>query len=471
MPKTGFTVGRVLTMVGFALSCFGLLLFLWLSFGGASPLKPKGYRVDVLLDEATQLSEQADVRISGVPVGKVVKHRRDGDRTRATLELQRTVAPLPSDTRVVARQKTLLGETYIELTPGHKSARPLPEGGTLARGQVQPTVELDEVLQALDAPSRRNLQGWLQSWEKAFDGRGQDLNDAVGHLPGLAQDGGDLLATMDAQGRAVRQLVRDAGTVLGTVGERDEATQELVQAGDEVLRTTAAQTDDLRATVRVLPSFMSALRASSASAQTLSKDIVGPLEDLRPVGRMLRSTLERSAVLGDDLRAVSRDIRPAIRAAKEGVPAATSIVRAAGPLMDRLDPLSRHVRPVASFLDDYRRQFTASWPSVAAATEPIAPTASGREAHYLRLTTPLWNEATALFPERLATNRANPYPSPGNEAREKDRGVREAFDCSHTSNALNLPALGPGAPPCLQQEPYTAGGDTGRFPKLKPAAP
>ena len=29
----------------FALSCFGLLLFLWLAFGGPIPLKPKGYRV------------------------------------------------------------------------------------------------------------------------------------------------------------------------------------------------------------------------------------------------------------------------------------------------------------------------------------------------------------------------------------------------------------------------------------------
>ena len=43
---------KIFAMVAFALSCFGLLLFLWLSFGGPVPLKPKGYRVQVAFPEA-----------------------------------------------------------------------------------------------------------------------------------------------------------------------------------------------------------------------------------------------------------------------------------------------------------------------------------------------------------------------------------------------------------------------------------
>ena len=71
MQKQAPTVGRLLVMVGFALSCFGLLLFLWLAFGGPIPLKPKGYRFHASFGEATQLAKEADVRISGVSVGKV----------------------------------------------------------------------------------------------------------------------------------------------------------------------------------------------------------------------------------------------------------------------------------------------------------------------------------------------------------------------------------------------------------------
>ena len=49
----------------------GLLLFLWLAFGGPIPLKLQGYRFGVSFAEATQLATEADVRISGVPVGRV----------------------------------------------------------------------------------------------------------------------------------------------------------------------------------------------------------------------------------------------------------------------------------------------------------------------------------------------------------------------------------------------------------------
>jgi len=65
-------------MVIFALSCFGILTFLWVGFGGSVPLKPKTYEVKVDFPEATTLAEQADVRISGVPVGKVQHKQLDG---------------------------------------------------------------------------------------------------------------------------------------------------------------------------------------------------------------------------------------------------------------------------------------------------------------------------------------------------------------------------------------------------------
>ena len=57
MQKSAPSLPRVLTMVFFALSCIGLLLFLWLSFGGPVPLDPKGYRVKVNFPESTTLAE------------------------------------------------------------------------------------------------------------------------------------------------------------------------------------------------------------------------------------------------------------------------------------------------------------------------------------------------------------------------------------------------------------------------------
>ena len=131
MQKQAPTLGRLFVMVAFALSCFGLLLFLWLAFGGSIPLEPRGWRFEAQFSEATQLAKEADVRISGVPVGKVkdIQLARDG-RSTVTIELKRRYSPLPSDARAILRQKTLLGETYVELTPGSRTARKLKEGGT-----------------------------------------------------------------------------------------------------------------------------------------------------------------------------------------------------------------------------------------------------------------------------------------------------------------------------------------------------
>ena len=70
MQKQAPSFWRITAMVVFALSCFGILTFLWVSFGGSVPLKPKNYEVRIDFPEATTLAEQADVRISGVPVGK-----------------------------------------------------------------------------------------------------------------------------------------------------------------------------------------------------------------------------------------------------------------------------------------------------------------------------------------------------------------------------------------------------------------
>src|SRR3712207_5153803 len=130
MQKQAPTIGRMLVMVGFALSCFGLLLFLWLAFGGAIPLKPKGYQFKVSFAEATQLAVEADVRISGVPVGKVktIDADRESGRSVATIELEERFAPIPRDSRAMLRQKTLLGETYVDLTPGTRGGPAVAEG-------------------------------------------------------------------------------------------------------------------------------------------------------------------------------------------------------------------------------------------------------------------------------------------------------------------------------------------------------
>ena len=238
MQKQAPSIGRIFVMVLFAMSCFGILLYLWLVFGGSTPLKPQGYRVKVNFPEATQLAQEADVRISGVPVGRVKKKELDdeSDTTSVEIELDDQYAPIPADTRAVLRQKTLLGETYVELTPGTKDGPMVDDGGTLAAGQVSPTVELDEIFRAFDAKTREAFRVWLDQQGRAFEGRGEDINDALGNLAPFAEDTNEILEILDRHERATQQLVRDTGEVFAALTERQGQLQQLIVNSNRALR-------------------------------------------------------------------------------------------------------------------------------------------------------------------------------------------------------------------------------------------
>src|SRR5215210_1970363 len=181
MVKQAPSLGRIIAMVVFTLSCFGLLIFLWLAFGGPIPIKPEGYRMKVRFPEAATLPVEADVRIAGVDVGKVKKKTLDkrGARTIAEVQLKSQYAPVSKDTRAILRQKTLLGETYVELAPGHRSSGMLGDGAYLPNGSVEDTVELGEILSSFDEPTRNAFKSWMKDLSLSVkSGGGQDLNDA-----------------------------------------------------------------------------------------------------------------------------------------------------------------------------------------------------------------------------------------------------------------------------------------------------
>ena len=158
--------GRIAAMVLFALSCFGLLLFLWLAFGGPVPLKPKGYRFHASFAEATQLSTEADVRISGVPVGKVKtikpdKHDGPLGRDDPAPDALRAAA-VGRDARSCARRRCWARPTSSSRR-ARRTLRRFAEGGTLPAAQVSDTVELDEILRSFDPPTRAAFQIWMQT--------------------------------------------------------------------------------------------------------------------------------------------------------------------------------------------------------------------------------------------------------------------------------------------------------------------
>jgi len=222
MAKRAPSAGQIAVITGFALSCIGILIFLWVTFGGPVPLSPTGYEVKVPFTEATQLAQQSDVRVSGVSVGKVSRIELSPDKRQAlaTLDIDPAYAPLPADTRAVLRAKTLLGEAYIELSPGEEQGPKLPENATLPVAQVAPTVKLDEILRTFDDPTRAAFRVWLQNAAVAVDGRGEDLGNAIGEIEPTFTAFDRVFRTLDTQQQAVTQLFSNGSVTLDALQGR-----------------------------------------------------------------------------------------------------------------------------------------------------------------------------------------------------------------------------------------------------------
>jgi phospholipid/cholesterol/gamma-HCH transport system substrate-binding protein len=410
--KSTPSIGRIAAMVIFALTCFGLLLFLWLAFGGPVPLKPKGYRFHTSFAEAGQLSTEADVRISGVPVGKVKTIDADKKTGRAdvVIELDSQYAPLPSDARAILRQKTLLGETYVELTPGRKSAPPIPEGGTLPASQVAPTVELDEILRAFDPRTRAEFQQWMQAQGQAIGNQGQNLNDALGNLGPFADDTATLAGILNRQSGAVSQLIANTGVVLGALNERQGQLRSLISNANTVFATTASRDTQLHDAFVALPTFEDESKKTLARLTQFANETNPLVTQLRPAARELSPTLSDLRDISPDLKNLLEQLQPLITASKTGFPAAEKTLQDLQPLVGQLVPATQQLTPMLQFIGLYKRDLGSFFGNAAAATQAKDP---GTPLHYLRTQNPLNAENLAVYPKRLPTNRPNPYRLPG----------------------------------------------------------
>jgi phospholipid/cholesterol/gamma-HCH transport system substrate-binding protein len=460
-PRTA----AIVTAVLFILASIALSLFVWQSLGGTLPLSPKGYRFDVSFANASQLQPNASVRIAGVTVGRVVAVEPSGLRTQATIELQSRYAPVPTDTRAVLRQKTLLGETFVTLSPGSRTAPKLREGGRLAVGNVEATQPLDRVLGMLDAPTRRNLQALFTNGAASLHGRGADLNDAFGELGPLSEDLQVMLAILDRQRHAVGGLVRDTGTVLRTIGEHRAALGELVTSGEAVLSATASRDVALADTVRELAPTLDTLRTTS-DAVTRTAGIAAPLlHELRPVAPLVAPALAAARSLAPQVEAVLGDLDATLPVAERALPATAHLVGGLRPFLEALYPATREITPIIDIVQAYRKELVGTMANVSSALQATAPGADGTPVHYLRSLVPITEEASVGYAERLPSNRHNAYFAPGGLARLADGGLL-ASDCRNTANPQLVPVIGSGAPPCKLQPPWTYEGRSAYYPHV-----
>jgi len=473
MVKQAPTLGRMLAMVAFALSCFGLLLYLWVAFGGPSPLKPKGYRFTVSFPEAALLAQQADVRVAGVEVGKVasVERRTGGNATLATIQLDPEYAPVASDARVILRQKAILGETYVDLTLGSRGAPKLAEGGALPAASVEDTVELDEILDTYDPYTRQAFRTWQQGLGRAIKDRGPDLSAAIGNLPGFVEEGGDLFETLNQERTALKALVRNTGTVFGALTRREDQLRRLVVNSDTVLTAISREADSFAEIWQVFPTFLGESRLTFRRLQRFATDTRPVIRAMTPALENLRPALVNLGALSPDLQRLYGNLDPFITASKKSLPATTQILTELRPALGELGPYLSELNPILGWLSENQNTLTDMFANLGGATgaKGLPSTDPNSPGHYLRQFGPSGAETVAVHPNRLASNRGNTYINPLELVNPniQQRGVIPAWDCNNAGGEKPATEGAQGTPACYLQAPYPYKGETRQFPRIE----
>ena len=473
MNKNAPSIGRIAAMVGFALSVAALLLFLWVSFGGTLPLRAESYRFKASFPEASLLVKEADVRMAGVNIGKVKQKALGpgGRSTLVTMEIKPRFAPIGRDAHAILRQKSLLGETYVEITPGSPGAPRLADGGTLASSRVDNSVQLDEVFRVFDPATRRAFQEWLHEAGIVTTGTfARDFNDSLGNAAPFFTGGANLLRPLAEQEVALRRVFRDTGRTFHAVSRENGQLRGLITNGNATFGALASRDDALAQTFQIFPTFLRETRSTVRRLESFARNTDPLVRDLAQPARDLAPTLRDLGALSPDLESLFNHIHPLVRASRTGVPAAARFLRGAQPLLEATHVFMPELNPILSYLSFSQAQLaqfiTVGGPALAGNGAGGYQRASGVE-HYLPQIAIIDGRSVQRRATRPVWERANSYVAPNAYDRAVPLGAIESFDCKPSGGEQRNPSGSKetAAPPCFEAPPLLWGHQ--KFPRLR----
>jgi ABC-type transporter Mla subunit MlaD len=295
---------------------FLLLIAVGVYFGFTKAIPFKhGYRLNAQFASALNIKPKSPVRIAGVDVGKVTGIQRQGQAALVKMEIQSNGLPIHSDATVKVRPRIFLeGNWFVELQPGSPSAKTLSSGATLPSTQSSDPVQLDQVLDALNTDTRKNLQDFLIGYGDALtrkpsaaDNAEQDaevrgvnaaeaLNKTIARSP-AAERGGAVVnqAIGGTEAHDLSKLVLSIGKVTAALNVHEQQLGELIGNFNTFFRIFATQSTSLRHAIAVLPSSLhnidAGLRELDAAFPSVRAFSTGILPGVKNTPQTVAATL------------------------------------------------------------------------------------------------------------------------------------------------------------------------------------
>jgi virulence factor Mce-like protein len=314
--------------------------------GGERP-----YIVKAVYADASGLTKDYDVKIDGVPAGTIKHVDLDAaDHAVLTLELDKGAAPIGAGAKAFARPANLLGEKYVDLRLGDRR-RPQPSGTVIPISRTGTPVELDDVLNTLDAGTRARLRILINEAGTALAGRGADFNALLGALPGALDDTRRVVDDVNSENARVRRMISASARVTAAVDSRHDDLRRVVADAATALHVVAERRRQLGATVARAPSTLAQLNGTLGDLRSAASDLVPASRALRRSAPPLRQVLAA-------LPSFSEQTADTLREAQSLAPTLASLGRQATPDVRRvattarqLDTFATDLAPVVRGLD------------------------------------------------------------------------------------------------------------------------
>ena len=329
-------------------------------FGGGS------YTVHATFENASQLVTGDQVKVGGVPVGKVTDLSLDNHaQARVTLQIDAgDLTPLHEGTTAEVRSVGLasIAGRYVALTPGPNNRRKIPDGGTIAASSTQSEVDLDTVLNTLDPRTLADLQHVVQGLGSATAGRAKAFNQAMYDLnPALSQTAATTREVVRDQSAFERFLLESAD-VVGAVASRSSQLERLVPAAGSTLGAIADRTAALDEILRRFPPTLREANTTLVNLRAAIRDLRPTVRLARPVAPLLNETLVRLRpvaragvrVIPSLRRLIDRPGREDLLGVVEGMP---SLARTAVPAFNSGVATADAAMPLVRVLRTYGPDF------------------------------------------------------------------------------------------------------------------
>jgi virulence factor Mce-like protein len=279
-----------------ALTTLIVIVAVYLSYNANNglPFTPT-YDLKAELPEAAELTPGNQVRISGSRVGvvsSIIPHQNSATgrvTAIASLKLEKSVEPLPRDTKMIVQSTSSLGLKYLELTKG-TSRQTLKAGEKIPVSQAREPVEIQDLFNMFDKKTRLANQKNLNNFGDGLAGRGLGLNDAIATL---------------------RPLVKNLTPAMRNLASPKTGLHELFIALDRVASQSAPVAEQQADFYSNLDKFFASF---AAAAPSLEQTIVGGVPALRQATHSLpfeASFVNKSTEFMALLRPSARALRTA----------------------------------------------------------------------------------------------------------------------------------------------------------------